>query len=84
MNLTPKHNIRIPDEIWLPAVDRAEEIARLGIKGEHGAYSVADIVRTDMARCQTETLTETLRRLGLVTDAPAGDSATKPAGDLGA
>jgi hypothetical protein len=72
MAFTEKHSMRIPDEIWLPAVDRAEEIARLGIRGEHQAYSVVDMVRNGLARCQTETLTETLERLGLVTpsDAP--------------
>lgn len=66
MPKTSKHSMRIPDELWSPAVDRAEEIARLGIKGEHGDYSVADMVRAGLRHCQTESLADTLKRLGLV------------------
>lgn len=62
---TPKHSLRIPDEIWLPAVDQAEEIARMGIKGDHEQFSVVDMVRRALAPCATESPIQTMVRLGM-------------------
>jgi hypothetical protein len=65
MALTKKHSLRIPDDIWLPGIDQAEEIARMGVRGDHEAFAVVDIVRRALAPCATETPVETMLRLGM-------------------
>jgi len=79
MPLTPKHSMRIPDEIWLPAVDMAEEIARLGVRGDKESFAVVDIVRRALAPCAHETPAETMLRLGMHDELAALGHADAPA-----
>jgi hypothetical protein len=62
---TTKHSMRIPDDVWGHAVDQAQEIARLGVRGDHEPFAVADIVRRALAPCATETAVQTMQRLGM-------------------
>lgn len=68
---TTKHNMRIPEDIWDPAVVKAERLARLGYRGANGPYSVTDLCRDSLRQAGGESDEQTVLRLGLSTGEPA-------------
>ena len=63
---TIKHNMRIPDEIWDPATDKAGRLADLGYRGANGPYSVTVLCRDSLRQAGEESDERTALRLGLV------------------
>lgn len=66
---TVKHNMRIPDDVWDPAADKAERLADLGYLGDNGPFSTTDLVRASLRLAGVETVEQTVLRLGLSRDA---------------
>lgn len=70
---TQKHNMRIPDDVWDAACGKADRLADLGYRGENGPLSTTDLVRASLRLAGTETVEQTVLRLGLSRDAsPTG------------
>lgn len=75
-----KHNVRIPDPTWGPALNRMTSLRRQGytktVRNDDGsqtrrAVSVALAVRLELDQLGRETEKQTIARLGLVKEADA-------------
>jgi hypothetical protein len=63
---TQKRNSRIPDELWIPAQEKAERMAKAGYRSGSYKFSVAAVLRDALRVFLDESDAESVQRLGLV------------------